>query len=92
MDPDKVHFADSSEIMKRKAAFDRFVDKLFEPELRPWFVSDEATIFEISGDTVEEIISKIKSTYGIELTHEQLRTPLWRLLDLLESDSPGKAK
>ncbi|WP_428937500.1 hypothetical protein [Fontivita pretiosa] len=83
-DPNDVKFADSVEILRRKSAFDRFVDRLFEPELRPFFVSDEANIFDISGDTTEEIVEKIRQSYGRTLNLDELRMPLWKLLDFLE--------
>jgi hypothetical protein len=87
MKPDEIHFADSAEILKRKAALDRFTRTLFEADLQPWFVSDEATIFDISGDTIEEIMDKIRKCYGIELTRQHLSMPVWKLLDLLERQS-----
>jgi hypothetical protein len=82
--PQDVSFADSAKIFDRKTALERFVDKMFEPDLRPWFVSDEATIFDISGDSTEEIVKQIKVHYGVLLTQDQLRMPVWKLLDLLE--------
>ena len=82
--PEQFRFADSSEIGKRKDAFERLVICVFEPDLRPLFVSDEATIFDISGDSTQEILERIRIAYGIVLTHEQLRQPMWMLLDLLE--------
>jgi hypothetical protein len=83
INPDDLHFEDSIEILKRKKAMDHFVGTFFEPELRPIFVSDEATIFDVTGDPADEIIEKIDKHYGVHLTVDQLRMPLWKLLDFL---------
>lgn len=88
MSNNNKRFADSTETLKRKAALDRLIDILFEPDLRPLFISDEASIFDVSGDTEDELVSKIQLHYGRTLQIDELRLPVWRLLDLL--GEPGR--
>jgi hypothetical protein len=89
MSADQIRFAGSEQILKRKAAFERLVKCLFEPDLRPSFVSDKANLLDICGDGAEEIINNIETYYGWHLTMEQLRLPIWKLLDLLEEKGKG---
>jgi hypothetical protein len=85
MTVNRIKFADSEQILKRKPALDRLIDCLFEPDVRPLFVSDEANLFGLSGDSTEQIIRKIREHYGRILGIEELRMPVWKLLDLLET-------
>lgn len=85
----EYRFAEDHETMKRRAALDRLVDVLVDPDSRPWFTSDQATVFEISYEMPDEIIAKIKRAYGVVLTREQLEMPVWKLLDFLNA-SAGK--
>lgn len=83
--PEDVRFADSVEIERRSAALERFVNKYFAIDLQPFFVSDQANMLDISDDDIPDIIAKIRRIYGIELDEEQIRLPVWKLLDVLES-------
>src|SRR3569623_1258752 len=82
--PEDIRFGDQAKIAERQAAFKRFITKYFTPPEGPIFVADEANMFDISSDTTEEILAKIKKIYGLELTVNDLRRPIWHLLDLLE--------
>ncbi len=59
-EPKNYRFAESNEILKRKAALDRLIEVMCPPDARPIFTSDEATIFEVSYDMPEEIIAKLQ--------------------------------
>ena len=46
----------------------------------PLFVSDEATVLDVSGDTAEELSERCLQYYGKALSAEDLRLPLWQLI------------
>ena len=51
---------------------------LFDEE--PIFVSDEATIWDVSTSTAEDLLKRCAQCYGKTLTLEDLNQPLWKLL------------
>jgi len=50
----------------------------------PLFISDEATIYDLSMSDTAEISDRIQRSYGIDVTTDEIKLPLWKLLDLLE--------
>lgn len=54
------------------------------PDEEPTFVSDEATVWDISLSTEDELISRCSSHYGVQLRAEDLKLPLSRLLSELK--------
>lgn len=87
----KYQLGNNNELGKRKRLLARLVTALAEPDMRPWFLADEATVYEVSMDMPEEIIEKIGREYAVEVSVEQLSLPLWRLLDFLDNRA-GSAK
>lgn len=69
---------------KRKEKLTEFIIAVIHPSEYPWFVSDEASVYDISGDDTAELLEKCKTHYGIELHSNDLLMPLWQLLDYLE--------
>jgi len=56
---------------------------------RPVFVSDEATIFDVSTSPIEELSERCAKHYGRVLSPESLKQPLWKLLRQLNQDRTG---
>jgi hypothetical protein len=54
------------------------------PEEEPAFVSDEATVWDISLSTQEELIDHCFNHYGVQLRAEDFKQPLSRLLSELQ--------
>jgi hypothetical protein len=54
------------------------------PDEEPAFVSDEATVWDISLSSEDELISRCFSHYGVQLRAEDLKLPLSRLLPVLK--------
>ncbi|HSZ15688.1 MAG TPA: hypothetical protein VK764_01220 [Terracidiphilus sp.] len=54
------------------------------PEEEPAFVSDEATVWDISLSTQEELIDHCFNHYGVQLKAEDFKQPLSRLLPELQ--------
>jgi hypothetical protein len=80
----EMEYADDSEMQRRAATADEFyrVIGLVEGEDWPFFVSDEATIYDIWVGTDEgHVVERAKARYGVTLRSEDFRRPLWQLLD-----------
>jgi hypothetical protein len=50
---------------------------------RNLFVSDEATIWDVSSAPTEEVVRRCIAYYGVPVSREDLKLPLWQLLPLL---------
>jgi len=55
------------------------------PDEQPIFISDEATLLDVSLEAPDELIRRCSEYYRTGVTPADLRTPLWRLLPALES-------
>jgi hypothetical protein len=56
-----------------------------EADERPYFVSDEATLYDIFVGDEEELNDRCEAHYGVRLQASDFTIPLWRLLDELEA-------
>lgn len=56
------------------------------PDEDPVFVSDEATIWDVSTATGGELLSRISNYYGTSLSLDDLKLPLWKLLRKLNEE------
>jgi hypothetical protein len=50
----------------------------------PLFVSDEATIFDVSLAPADELVTRLSDYYRTPVSSGELRKPLWQLLPDLE--------
>jgi len=77
-----AEFAATTEMQKLKQLADDFYRRiLFDEE--PLFVSDEATLFGVWMGDIDEVLRRISECYGVELTSEEARLPLFKLITLL---------
>jgi hypothetical protein len=63
--------------------------ELFEHVLfdeQPLFISDEATIWDVSMSPTEDLIDRCSRYYGIAVKEDDLAQPLWKLLRQLNED------
>lgn len=70
----------------RIQAIPDLVDELFQHVLydeEPLFVSDEATLLDVSASPLDELISRCESYYKVRVSTEDLKQPLWQLLPKL---------
>lgn len=81
-----ITMADDLEINKRKDKLESFLDAVIDPDERPYFVSDEASVYDITLEEDSEVINKINQTYNVSLGSDWLGKPLWQLLDYLHAD------
>jgi len=74
-----------SEVQARAARVEQMLRDVCGEEEFPWFVSDEASIYDVCSLTADEIISRLGSLYGVEVDPSELRLPIWKLVDRLEA-------
>jgi hypothetical protein len=55
-----------------------FFDVLYDEE--PIFVSDEATVWDVSTSPLQELLQRCSQYYGKTLAEEEMNQPLWKLL------------
>jgi hypothetical protein len=78
-----VEFADDTEMTRREASADEFqrVIGCVEGESWSYFISDEATIYDVwFDDDPDEVVRRVRSHYGYSLKREDFRRPLWQVL------------
>lgn len=74
----------SPEISRRMEKAEEFCRALLESDEQPYFVSDEATLYDIFvGDEVE-LNDRCEAHYGVRLHASDFSIPVWRLIDELE--------
>ncbi|BAC88151.1 hypothetical protein [Gloeobacter violaceus] len=74
------------EMSKRAEQAQEFFTALFEPDERPFFVSDSATIHDIYMDDLGIVFEKCLKYYGIRLSEHMFSKPIWQVLDFLEAN------
>jgi hypothetical protein len=52
----------------------------------PAFVGDEATVWDISLASADELIERCKKAYGKDISLQDLRQPVWKLLQVLNKN------
>jgi hypothetical protein len=51
----------------------------------PLFISDEATLWDLTADNIEDVLDRCRKYYQVPLTLEETQQlPLWKLLGLLD--------
>jgi len=79
-----MEFSSDTEIRKIAELLDElFVHVLYDEE--PLFVSDEATIWDVSMADPEELLKRMSAYYGNPVSIEDLKQPLWKLLRQLHN-------
>ena len=76
----KIEFASDQEIQRIRPLIDELIEHVLSPDEEPLFISDEATILDVSGESPEALLKRCSDFYHASLSHEDLRLPLWQLL------------
>ena len=87
--PPSFSMADDTEISKRLDLYNEFLRVTIDEEEYPFFVSDEACIYDITTTENAVIIKNCKEHYNVELRAEHFLMPLWRVLDILNPRKMG---
>jgi len=79
-----AEFSPAYEMQKvAKLAQELFENVLHDEE--SLFVSDEATLWDVSMSDVNDVLERIRKYYGVAVTLEDTKQPLWKLLRLLDA-------
>ena len=79
-----IDFADDEQMSRRQALADEFYDTLglIDDDNRPFFVSDEATLYDVQMEDDDFVVGTVQRHYGITLRiPEDFKRPFWELLD-----------
>lgn len=79
-----LNFASDSEMERRASLAKEFYAEILAPDEEPGFVSDEATLRDVSLAPDEDLIRKIESHYGHRMCRWDFQRSFWSLLDELE--------
>jgi len=75
----------STKEMDTRADFAReFYEAVFDEDERPYFVSDAATLYDIFAGEESDLVARCAKKYGIRLTENDFRVPVWKLLDSIQ--------
>jgi hypothetical protein len=81
-----IKLADDDHMRGLESLAEEFYENVLRPDEEAGFVSDEATLLEISLAPEELLIDKIKSHYVKTVTKFDLRRSFWSLLVELKAD------
>jgi hypothetical protein len=85
-----MKFSSDTEMQKIPQLAQEFFEHVLYDE-EPLFVSDEATIWDVSMSTAEELISRCSQYYKKPVARADLAQPLWKLIrQLNEGSDPAK--
>jgi hypothetical protein len=84
-----MEFSDGSEMKAIAGLAQEFYKKILDD--MPLFVSDEASMLDVSGEEPEEIISRISKHYGKSVSMADLHQPLWKLIRQLSERPKEKS-
>ena len=79
-----IDLADDEQMSQRQALADEFYDALglIDDENRPFFVSDEAALYDVQMEDDDFVVVAVQRHYGITLRlPEDFKRPFWELLD-----------
>lgn len=80
----EYQFANDDELKRRQRQLSEFFDRMFDKEDRPYFVSDEACLYDIYSGVDEDFSNRFKKWYGRKLTPSDFRMCIWKLLDSVD--------
>lgn len=84
-----IPFSADSEMQKIPEFTQEFLEHVLYDE-EPLFISDEATIWDVSMSTGEELTKRIFEYYGKTVSESELKQPLWKLIrQLNEGNTAG---
>jgi hypothetical protein len=75
----EMEFSPSAEMDRIQDLTDDFFEHVLYDE-KPLFVSDEATIWDVSTSEAPDLIIRLAQHYQKPVTMDDLKQPLWKLL------------
>lgn len=84
-----IEYGDTAEVEKRSREVQLLQNVVQpDPEYQAFFISDEATFFDISSHTTQELEAALKFYFKGDLP-ASLGLPLWQFVDKVKSTYPG---
>jgi hypothetical protein len=75
-----MEFSADEKMQQIEALAREFFGQVLVGEYEPIFVGDEATIWDVSTETPEELLRRCSQHYRTPVTLEDLKQPLWKLI------------
>ncbi len=75
-----MEFSPDEKMRKIPELAREFFEQVLSDEYEPLFVGDEATIWDVSTDTPEELLKRCSEYYRTSVSREDLNQPLWKLI------------
>jgi hypothetical protein len=85
-----IQLADDEHMRGLEPLAEEFYESILRPDEELGFVSDEASLLDISLAPEEQLIEKIKAHYGKTITKFDLRRSFWSLLTDLNTNRSGR--
>jgi hypothetical protein len=79
-----LQFSSSEEMERRTSLATEFYEAVLAPDEDPAFVSDEATLRDVSLAPDAELIRKVEEHYGHQMSRWDFERSFWSLLDVLQ--------
>jgi hypothetical protein len=79
-----VEFSSDAEMRKIPELAREFFTLVLDGEFEPLFVSDETKIWDVSMAAPDELLRRCAEYYGVPVSLEDLKQPLWQLLPRLK--------
>lgn len=83
MTDDRYEFGETDKLSSRERELTEFLERMFDDEDRPYFVADEACLYDIYAGDNDEFVARGREQYGKTLSENDFRIPVWQLLDKL---------
>ncbi|MGL6159727.1 hypothetical protein [Microbulbifer sp.] len=84
-----IEISDTFEVEKRKREIQILINVIEpDPEYQPFFISDEASFYDITGKSKEEIEQNLRFYFKGELP-VTINTPIWQFVDVVKIRYPG---
>jgi hypothetical protein len=77
--------APNGELEARRQFANEVFSKVFDPDVIPMYVSDESSLDEINPDLDEKLEQRVLAAYGLKMTPQLWRMPVWEFLDYLKA-------
>lgn len=77
--------SDFLETSKRADLLEKFVNSVFDKENRPYFISGDTLLCDITLGYEKKIISRIYRTYGVSIIEEYFHWTVWELLEFISN-------
>jgi hypothetical protein len=75
--------APNTQLRERQEALDDFLRVAFDPDERPLFVSDDASLWSLVAGNEDEVKARCQAHYGVALGDREFGLTIPRLLDYL---------